>query len=431
MTNSPRAGQPALPTDLVDVPALLRGVLRGPPGPVGSRPARRVRDVRPSRLGVPGRVQRGPHPRDDRGDLPLPRRAGLHRPAVHRPRHPRPVRAGAGGPRSRCSWRTAVDVRVDCRRRLHADAGGLARDPRRQPGPIRRRPTASRTGSSSRRRTTRPTTAASSTTRPTAARPTPTSRAGSRTRRTGSSRRPGSDGLDGIAARPVRAGRATAGAARLHGRATSATSAASWTWTAIAASGLRIGVDPLGGAAVDYWGAIGERYGLDLTVTNDAVDPTFGFMTLDWDGKIRMDPSSPFAMARLVELRDRFDLALGNDADADRHGIVVPGAGLMNPNHVLAAAISYLFGGARGWGARRRRRQDARLVVDHRPRRGRPRAAAGRGPGRLQVVRRRARRRLDRLRRRGERRGVVPAPRRRRSGRPTRTGSPRACWPPS
>jgi phosphoglucomutase len=120
---------------------------------------------------------------------------------------------------------------------------------------------------------------------------------------------------------------------------------------AIAGSGLRLGVDPLGGAAVDYWAAIGERYGLDLTVTNPTVDPTFGFMTLDWDGKIRMDPSSPFAMARLVELRDRFDLALGNDADADRHGIVVPGAGLMNPNHVLAAAISYLFGGGRGWGS--------------------------------------------------------------------------------
>ena len=120
---------------------------------------------------------------------------------------------------------------------------------------------------------------------------------------------------------------------------------------AIAASGLRIGADPLGGAAVAYWGAIGERYGLDLTVTNDTVDPAFGFMPLDWDGKIRMDPSSPFAMARLVALRDRFDLALGNDADADRHGIVVPGAGLMNPNHVLAAAISYLFGGARGWGS--------------------------------------------------------------------------------
>ena len=120
---------------------------------------------------------------------------------------------------------------------------------------------------------------------------------------------------------------------------------------AIAASGLRLGVDPLGGASVAYWGLIGEHYGLDLTVTNETVDPAFAFMTLDWDGKIRMDPSSPSAMAGLVGLRDRFDLAMGNDTDADRHGIVVPGPGLMNPNHVLAAAISYLFGGARGWGS--------------------------------------------------------------------------------
>jgi phosphoglucomutase len=119
---------------------------------------------------------------------------------------------------------------------------------------------------------------------------------------------------------------------------------------AVAASGLRLGVDPLGGAAVAYWGEIGERYGLDLTVTSEDVDPRFGFMTLDWDGKIRMDPSSPFAMARLVELRDRFDLALGNDADADRHGVVTPKGGLMNPNHVLAAAIAYLFGRGRAWG---------------------------------------------------------------------------------
>jgi phosphoglucomutase len=119
---------------------------------------------------------------------------------------------------------------------------------------------------------------------------------------------------------------------------------------AIAASGLRIGVDPMGGASVAYWAAIAERHGLDLTVTNDVVDPQFGFMTCDWDGKIRMDPSSPFAMARLVALRDRFDIALGNDADADRHGVVTPTGGLLNPNHVLSAAIAYLFGGARDWG---------------------------------------------------------------------------------
>jgi phosphoglucomutase len=120
---------------------------------------------------------------------------------------------------------------------------------------------------------------------------------------------------------------------------------------AIRTSGLRIGVDPMGGASVAYWAAIRDRYGLDLTVTNETVDPTFGFMTVDWDGKIRMDPSSPHAMARLVELRDRFDIALGNDADADRHGVVTPGRGLLDPNHVLSVAIGYLFGGAREWGS--------------------------------------------------------------------------------
>jgi phosphoglucomutase len=118
---------------------------------------------------------------------------------------------------------------------------------------------------------------------------------------------------------------------------------------AIRGSGLRLGVDPLGGASVAYWPAIAERYGLDLTVTNDAVDPQFAFMTVDWDGRIRMDPSSPHAMARLVELRDRFDVAFGNDTDADRHGIVTPSAGLLNPNHFLSAAVAYLFGGGRDW----------------------------------------------------------------------------------
>jgi phosphoglucomutase len=120
---------------------------------------------------------------------------------------------------------------------------------------------------------------------------------------------------------------------------------------AVAGSGLKLGVDPLGGAAVAYWPAIGDRYGLDLEVTNDAVDPTFRFMRLDWDGKIRMDCSSPYAMAGLIELRNRFDVAFGNDADADRHGIVTPGAGLLNPNHYLAVAIAYLFGGERDWPA--------------------------------------------------------------------------------
>jgi phosphoglucomutase len=118
---------------------------------------------------------------------------------------------------------------------------------------------------------------------------------------------------------------------------------------AIRASGVKLGADPLGGASVAYWQAIGERYGLDLEVVNDRVDPTFAFMPRDWDGKIRMDCSSPDAMAGLIELKDRFDVAFANDPDADRHGIVTP-AGLMNPNHYLATSIAYLFGGARDWG---------------------------------------------------------------------------------
>lgn len=117
----------------------------------------------------------------------------------------------------------------------------------------------------------------------------------------------------------------------------------------VRASGLRIGVDPLGGAGVAYWSVIRERYGLDLEIVNTSVDPTFRFMTLDWDGRIRMDCSSPYAMAGLIALRDRFDVAFGNDTDNDRHGIVTPGAGLLNPNHYLAVAISYLFSHRPEW----------------------------------------------------------------------------------
>jgi phosphoglucomutase len=112
---------------------------------------------------------------------------------------------------------------------------------------------------------------------------------------------------------------------------------------------LRMGVDPLGGAGVHYWSAIAERYGLDLTVVNDVVDPTFRFMTLDWDGQIRMDPSSAYAMRRLVSLKDKFDIAFACDTDHDRHGIVTRSAGLMPANHYLAAAISYLFEHRSGW----------------------------------------------------------------------------------
>lgn len=120
---------------------------------------------------------------------------------------------------------------------------------------------------------------------------------------------------------------------------------------AITSSGVRIGADPLGGASVEYWALIAEVYGLDLTVVNPEVDPTWKFMTLDWDEKIRMDPSSPSAMAALVARRDEYDMLTGNDADADRHGIVTPDAGLMNPNHYLAVAIDYLFANRPGWPA--------------------------------------------------------------------------------
>lgn len=120
---------------------------------------------------------------------------------------------------------------------------------------------------------------------------------------------------------------------------------------AVSAAGVRIGADPMGGASVDYWGAIAERYRLDLTVVNPVVDRSFGFMTLDWDGKIRMDCSSPAAMASLIEQKDRYDVATGNDADSDRHGIVTPDAGLMNPNHYLSAAIDYLYRERDQWSA--------------------------------------------------------------------------------
>ena len=119
---------------------------------------------------------------------------------------------------------------------------------------------------------------------------------------------------------------------------------------AIRASGVRIGIDPLGGAAVRYWPPIIERYRIAATVVNDIVDPAFGFMSVDWDGKIRMDCSSPYAMARLIDLRNTFDIAFANDTDADRHGIVCPSGGLMKPNSFLAAAITYLCTNRPGWG---------------------------------------------------------------------------------
>ena len=120
---------------------------------------------------------------------------------------------------------------------------------------------------------------------------------------------------------------------------------------AIRASGIRMGVDPLGGAGVHYWPRIAQRYGVDLTVISERVDPTFGFMTLDWDGRIRMDPSSSFAMQPLIAVKDAFDIAFACDTDHDRHGIVTNGAGLMPANHYLAVAIDHLFRSRDAWSA--------------------------------------------------------------------------------
>lgn len=119
--------------------------------------------------------------------------------------------------------------------------------------------------------------------------------------------------------------------------------------TAIRDAKIRLGVDPLGGAGIDYWPRIAEKYGLDLTIVNQTVDPTFRFMTVDWDGKIRMDPSSPYAMQRLISLKDKFDIAFASDTDHDRHGIVTKGSGLLPPNHYLSACVHYLFSNRKTW----------------------------------------------------------------------------------
>ena len=122
---------------------------------------------------------------------------------------------------------------------------------------------------------------------------------------------------------------------------------------AIASAKLKIGVDPMGGAGVNYWDPIAEAYGLDIEVVNRYVDPTFSFMTVDKDGKIRMDCSSPYAMAGLIGLKDSFDIAFGNDPDYDRHGIVTKSTGLLNPNHYLAVAVRYLFQNRPDWPKKR------------------------------------------------------------------------------
>ena len=168
---------------------------------------------------------------------------------------------------------------------------------------------------------------------------------------------------------------------------------------AIRDAGVHIGADPLGGASVAYWGEIGERYGLDLNVVNPDVDATFRFMTLDWDGKIRMDCSSPYAMASLISRQHEFTIATGNDTDADRHGIVTPDAGLLNPNHYLAVAIDYLYRHRDGWPSGGRGGQDAGQLVDDRPGGRGPGPYPAGGTGGVQVVRARAAGRVGGVRR--------------------------------
>ena len=281
------------------------------------------------------------------------------------------------------------------------------------------------TASSSRRRTTRPTTAASSTTRPTAARPTPTSPRWIEDAANGLLEK----ALAGVQAHAARAG--AAARRRRTGTTTSAatspTSATSSTSTRSAAPRCAWASIRSAAPACTTGRASPSATGIDLTVVSDVVDPTFRFMTLDWDGKIRMDPSSPYAMQRLIDLKDRFDIAFACDTDHDRHGIVTASAGLLPPNHYLAVVIDYLFRNRPQWPAHAGGRQDGGQHAADRPRRGAPRPRALRSAGRLQVVRRRPARRLARLRRRGERGRRRSCAATAASGPPTRTASCRRC----
>jgi phosphoglucomutase len=193
-------------------------------------------------------------------------------------------------------------------------------------------------------------------------------------------------------------------------------------------SKVRIGVDPLGGASVAYWDAIGDRYGLNLEVVNHTIDPTFRFMTVDWDGQIRMDPSSPYAMASMVGLKERFDIAFASDTDADRHGIVSRSHGLLDPNHYLSVAISYLFTNRPQWSqtvAVGKTVVSSSMIDRVVKKLGRKLMEVLVG---FQVVRGRAHRRLTRLRaaRRARARHFCGAMA--RSGRRIKTGLFRTCW---
>ena len=337
MAISPLAGKPAPREMLVDLARLEREYYERRPDLGDPDPAGQLRHQRASRLVAARLVHRSPHSRHHPGHLRLPARSGHRWPALHGQGHARAVRAGpahgargAGGQRGRDDHPAA--------RRRHADAGHLARHPRLQP-----RPQATHLADG--------------------IVITP-------------SHNPPEDG--GFKYNPPNGGPADTDVTRwvedrandvAAGTATPVSSGCRSRrrsrrrprtqedfvlpyvndlrnvidMEAIRAAGLKLAVDPLGGAAVHYWEPINEVYKLDIAVVNPKVDPTFSFMTVDHDGKIRMDCSSPYAMARLVGLKDRYRVAFANDPDSDRHGIVTPSAGLMNPNHYLAVAIRYLL----------------------------------------------------------------------------------------
>ncbi len=428
MPLSPLAGKPAPPELLIDrrpigrapttiaVPIRRTRASRSPSGPAAT--AARPRTARSTRRTSCAITQAICEHRA---------RAGHHRAALPRRRHARGVGAraedrarGAGGERRRDAGLApsgdftptpALSRAILAHnRRAQADGG-------------------SPTASSSRRRTTRRATAASSTTRPTAARPTPTSPTAIQARANELLRA----GASSVKRLPYAAARKAPttheydflDALRRGSAARRSTSRRS------RAPGVKLGADPMGGASVHYWSRIAERFGLDLTVVNTTVDPRFAFMPLDHDGKIRMDCSSPYAMANLLApqgpLRRR--LRQRHRRRSPRHRHARPG--LMNPNHYLAVAIGYLFAHRPGWPAGAAVGKTLVSQHPHRSRRRRASAATLRevpvgfkwfvdGPARRQL----------RLRRRGERRRELPAPRRPRTGPPTRTASSSTCWPP-
>ena len=337
MANHPLAGQLAPESVLIDVPALERAYHANRPDPADPRQRVDLRHQRAPRHVARSHVHRGAHPGDHPGHLRLPASERNRRAAVHGKGHARAFRAQPSARRSRCSAAAGVETI-------------LQRDDGVTPTPVISHAILSYNSG----RTTgrcdgivitpshNPPRDGGFKYNPPHGGPADSDVTSWIEDRANSLLRSGIDVGQAHAVCRRRSGRARPSRSILSSP-TSPTWRASSTWRRSKAAKLKLGVDPLGGAAVHYWQPIADRYGLDITVTNPAIDPTFRFMTLDHDGQIRMDCSSPFAMASLVKLKDRFDVAFGNDPDSDRHGIVTKSTGLMNPNHYLAVAIRYLL----------------------------------------------------------------------------------------